>query len=216
MTAEDLIKKSLQLINVIAAGQTPAPEELDDGLVVLNNLVASWNAQQIPLYQVASQTVALTGAPSYTLTARVARIKTAEVVTTVGVSAPATLVDAVGWTRVMDKTRTGIFAESLFCDYGFPNATVRLSPNPATGSLVIWAYTPLTQFASLSATISLPDGYERALRYNLAVDLAAEYGRTVTPEVSGIANESKNAITGLNATVLGESANGGAATTQAA
>jgi hypothetical protein len=213
MTVQELVNKALQLIGVIAAGHTPAPEESDDAFAVLNNLVSSWNAQQIPLYQVASQTVPLTGAEFYTLTSRPNRIKSADVRSTIGTCQSPALVDALGWAAIPDKTRTGIYAEALFCDYGFPDAKVYLTPRPTGGTLEVWAFTRLSQFTSLSQTITLPDGYERALRTSLAVELAPEYGRTATPELVGIANEAKNAITQLNATVLGEVTPGAAATT---
>lgn len=216
MTVGDLINKSLQLIGVIAAGETPATEESNDALDVLNNIVASWNAQQIPLFSVSLQTVTLTGAATYTLATRPRRIKTAQVVATNGATQAPALVDSVGWASIPDKTRTGLFAESLYCDYAFPSATISLSPKPAGGTLEIYAYTPLTAFTGLTQTISLPDGYERALRYALAIDLAPEYGRPVDQAVAGIANESRNAIVQLNAIVLGEAQPGAGATAQAA
>lgn len=204
MLVSDLINKALQLIGVIAAGETPASEESDDALAILNNIVASWNAQQIPLFAIAKQTVTLTGAASYTLATRILRVKAAQVVATAGVSQPVTPIDSIGWNGIADKTRTGVFAEALFCDYAYPTANVYLTPKPSSGTLELWAYTPLAQFTGLSQVIDLPAGFERALRYALAIDLAPEYGRQVTPEIAGIAQESKGALTALNAAALGD------------
>lgn len=216
MTVQDLINKALQLIGVIAAGETPATEESNDAFDALNNLVASWNAQQIPLYSVGVQTVTLTGAASYPLTTRPARIKSAEVVAASGASKPCGLADVLGWTAIDDKTRTGIWAETLYCDYGFPTANVFLSPRPAAGTLELYAYVKLAQFTSLTQTIALPDGYERALRYALAVELAPEYGRAASQELIASAGEAKSAIAQLNAITLGEARPGAAATAQPA
>src|SRR5262245_14904905 len=152
---QDLIDRSLRLIGVLAAGETPASVERDDALVALNNIVTSWNAQQIALYSVTLQTTALTGAASYTLATRPRRIKSASVIATGGATQAPVLVDAVGWASVQDKTRTGLFAETLYCDYAFPSATVWLSPRPSGGTLELYSFTPLTQFASLGATIML-------------------------------------------------------------
>src|SRR5262245_52051507 len=214
MTAAELINKALSKIGVIAAGQAPASEEADDALAILNGILQSWNAQQITLYSITTTSTPLTGAASYTLAARPRRIKAAEVRATNGATQVPALVDAAGWRAIPDKTRTGLFAEALYCDYGFPTATVRLSPNPATGTLELDTFTALTAFASLSTNVNLPDGYERALIYALAIDLAPEYGKPIDPAVSGIANESKNAITQLNALVLGEMAPGAAVSAQ--
>jgi len=215
MLVQDLIDRSLRLIGVIAAGEVPASVERDDALISLNGIVTSWSAQQITLYQVSVQTVSLTGATSYTLGTRPARIKAASIVAANGSSKAPALVDAVGWASVEDKSRTGIWAEVLYCNYGYPSASVYLSPRPTSGSLEIHSFTPLTQFASLATTIALPDGYERALTYALALELAPEYGRPIDQAVLGVAGESKQAITALNALVLGEAQPGAAASAQA-
>ena len=204
MTVTELIDKALQLIGVIAPGETPAPEERADALSVLNNLLANWNAQQLPLFSVKLDIVPLTGAASYTLASRPMRIKSAQVLAANGTAQAPALIDAVGWASVTDKSRTGVYAEVLYCDYGYPTATVTLSPRPASGTLEIYSYRRLAEFASLAEVIDLPPGYERALRYALAIDLAPEYGRTVTPEIGASAMEAKNAIAQLNAIVLGE------------
>lgn len=216
MTVQDLIIKSLQLIGVVAPGETPSTAELDDAFSAVNLILRNWNAQQIPCYSVQLQTVTLTGAASYPLATRPQRIKSAQVIAANGTAQPPGLVDAVGWTSVHDKTRTGIFAEVLYCDYGYPTATVSMSPRPTGGTLEIYSFQKLTAFASLSTTIDLPDGYERALKYALAIEIAPEYGAQPSEAIVAVAAESKNAIVGLNATVLGEAIPGAAATAQPA
>jgi len=215
MIVQDLVDRALRLIGVIAAGEVPASIERDDALLSLNGIVASWSAQQITLYQVSVQTVSLTGAASYTLGTRPARIKAASVVAANGSSKPPAIVDALGWAAVEDKSRAGIWAEVLYCNYGYPTASVYLSPKPTSGSLEVHSFTPLTVFPSLATTIALPDGYERALTYALALELAPEYGRPIDQAVLGVAGEAKQAITQLNAVVLGETMPGAAATAQA-
>lgn len=204
MTVQDLVSKALQLIGVIASGETPSVSESSDAFDALNLIIANWNAQQLPLYAVQLQTITLTGAASYPLATRPVRIKSAGVLAINGTERSPTMIDAATWAAVADKTRTGIFAEVMYCDYGFPTATVYLSPRPSGGQLEIYILKPLTQFASLSETINLPPGYERALRYTLAIEIAPEYGRVVGPEILGPGAEARNAITGLNAAMLGE------------
>ncbi len=59
---------------------------------------------------------------------------------------------------------------------------------------VIYTFNPLATYSDLSDTISLPGGWLRALRYNLAVDLAPEYGRPLDPAVVTMANQSRIAL----------------------
>lgn len=216
MTAQDIIDKALQRINVIAPGQTPATEERNDALIALNNLIQSWNAEQVTLFAVTLQTVTLSGAASYSLATRPRRIKAATVLTTAGAGQAPMLVDAAGWASILDKSRTGLFAEALYCDYAYPSATVSLTPKPASGTLEIYSYTPLSTYASLSTNQTLPDGYDRALIGSLAVELATEYGRPVDEALLQTAVQAKQAITQLNALVLGEAMPGQAASVQAA
>jgi hypothetical protein len=211
MTVQDLIDKALRLIGVIASGETPSTSERSDALIALNNIVTSWNAQQIALYSVTMQTIPLTGAASYALATRPQRIKAAVVSTAGGDTQAPALVDATGWSNIRDKTRTGLFAEALYCDYAYPTATIALSPKPAGGQLEIYSFTRLTQFGGLAETITLPDGYERALTSSLAIELAPEYGRPVDQALLAIAQEAKNSITTLNGIVLGETTPGVAA-----
>lgn len=204
MIYSDIVKGALRSLGVIASGESPSTEEAADGLVALNNLIASWSALGMPIYELTRDTKALTGAESYTLTTRPQRIKSAAVIAANGVAQPVGILTAEQWSGVGDRTRTGTYAESLFCDYGLSTCTVYLSPKPAAGTLELWVYRALGAANLAGDTVTLPPGYERALRFNLALDLAGEYGRTASPELIAAAQESKNAITNLNAMVLGE------------
>src|ERR1700752_1631654 len=68
MTASDLIKTSLRNINAIATGETPTSDELNDGLVMLNDLLENWSTQNLAVYgqqDVTFNTVG--GTASYTI-----------------------------------------------------------------------------------------------------------------------------------------------------
>jgi hypothetical protein len=60
--------------------------------------------------------------------------------------------------------------------------------------VALYPWQPLAQFADLTTTVSFPPGYAEALRFNLAVRLAPEYGRPTPPEVAAIARTSKAKI----------------------
>jgi len=50
---------------------------------------------------------------------------------------------------------------------------------------------PLMSVPSLSTDIAMPPGYLRAFKYNLALEIAAEFGINPNPQVSRIAMTSK-------------------------
>jgi len=204
MTAQELIDGALRAIGVIASGESPNPEESADSLVTLNDLLASWSALGLPIYEIIRDATPLTGVESYVLTTRPVRIKSGSVVAANGVAQPVEIVSAERWAGITDRTRTGVYADVLFCDFGLAVCTVRLSPKPSTGTLELWVYRALASVGALSTSFSLPPGYLRALRLNLAVELASEFGRPVSESLTATAQEAKSAITNLNSFVLGE------------
>ena len=57
-------------------------------------------------------------------------------------------------------------------------------------SLVLYYDEPFAQFPDLTTPVSLAPGYAKALRCNLAIELAPEFGRVVDPTVERLARES--------------------------
>jgi hypothetical protein len=59
---------------------------------------------------------------------------------------------------------------------------LHLNPVPsAADTLVLYTWQQLSRFAATSDTFDLPPGYARAIRYNLALELAPEYGFRFQP-----------------------------------
>jgi hypothetical protein len=56
----------------------------------------------------------------------------------------------------------------------------------------------LTQPAVLATTLSFPPGYLRAFKYNLACEIAAEFGVEPSPQVQRIAMTSKRNLKRIN------------------
>lgn len=81
----------------------------------------------------------------------------------------------------------------------FPYGTLWVYPNPQqAGQVFMWTDVLLANLTSLSQTFSLPQGYARALKKLLAIELAPEYGKNPSAELMRQANESRTLIKGLN------------------
>src|SRR5205085_8249294 len=95
---------------------------------------------------------------------------------------------------------TGNVIQKLYLDNAYPLATASLWPKPTSSStsLELVSLKEISAFAALTDTVSFPPGYERALRFALALDLAPEYGRPITPELIGLAAQAKQSIVSLN------------------
>jgi hypothetical protein len=83
----------------------------------------------------------------------------------------------------------------------YPLGTIFVYPNPQTaGEVHLWTDVLLTQFATLTQTVSLPQGYSRAIKKLLALELAPEYGKSPGLELMRQAQEARNFIKSMNET----------------
>src|ERR1700761_2679461 len=81
----------------------------------------------------------------------------------------------------------------------FPYGNVYFYQAPQTaGELHLFTDTIFTDFTTLTQLINLPQGYARALKKNLAVELAPEYGKGVSANLQRQADESLKMIKSLN------------------
>lgn len=83
----------------------------------------------------------------------------------------------------------------------FPLGTIFVYPNPSqAGEVHMWTDVVLTQFLTLTQAISLPQGYARALKKLLAIELAPAWGKTPSRELMRQADESRMFIKAMNET----------------
>jgi hypothetical protein len=81
----------------------------------------------------------------------------------------------------------------------YPLGQIILYPVPAAASTLFLNTDRVLAFPlTLATTLSFPPGYERALRYALAINLAPEYGVGIPPAVAAIAAASKGDIKRAN------------------
>ena len=135
------------------------------------------------------------------------RVLAASIAAGSSVSKGVRLVTAEEWAAYPRKGSGGTFAEIGLYDNGYPAATLYLAPKPASGGqLELWTYKPLSSFVSLATAISLPPGYERALRLALAGELAPSYGRVLDETLVANIADAKTSVFGLNQAILGHPA----------
>lgn len=83
----------------------------------------------------------------------------------------------------------------------FPYGTLYVYPAPGSNYTAhIFSDLILTEFANTSTAYSMPQGYTRALKKLLALELAPNYGKTPSPLLIMQAKEAKQLIKGTNST----------------
>lgn len=211
-TGRDVIRRSLQLLGVVAAGAAPTAQEYADGLLTLNDMVYSWATESLTIYtQSRTLKVLSAGVQTYTIGAGgsisverplwVANAGIIPATTPPGEIQIQILTDA-GWAAIATKDLTSTFPSRVYYDYGFNASgygTVTVWPIPTTApTLVLYLPTAIATFADGTTPHLFPPGYERMLRYNLAVELAAEYGKPLNPVVVALATSSKAEVKRAN------------------
>ena len=206
-TAQTIIDRALRLIGAIASGESPTTAESNDGLTALNAMISSWQTEKLNVYAFVDTSFNLAAADnSYTvgpagnfaLTPRPQKIEQV-FVTANGINYEVELIDYEKWNRIPDQTSDSDIPVCAYYEPTLPTGTLKLWPVPNTVyALHLITWTSLSELAALSTTITLPQGYERALAYNLALEIASEYEKQASPSVQAIAVESKAVIKRAN------------------
>jgi hypothetical protein len=116
-----------------------------------------------------------------------------------GLDYPIEIVNRDKYTAIGLKGLNGPWPILCYYDPTYPIGNLYFYPNPSqAGVLHLWTDTILSDFSNVNQAINLPQGYARALKKNLAVELAPEYGKTAGALLVKQAHESKMAIRNLN------------------
>lgn len=200
-TVRNLITRALRKSGVITKSETPDPDEISDALEECNSMLSSWSTEKMLCVSRTRESFPSTGAQSYTIgsggdfnTTRPVKIISAFARLGTNDDYPMVEITDKNYSLIQNKDTPGA-PEFFNYDNGYPLGTLTMYPKP-TASYTIYIYSEkaITAFTSLSQVVSLPEGWEDAIVYNLAVRLAPEYGQPVTNELAALAISTKSAI----------------------
>jgi hypothetical protein len=208
MTVADLIQGAFRVIGALAADEVPTASEQNNGFAALNDMLDSWAAERLTLFGTVRNTYTLTpGLNPHTIgsggtfnTTWPVRVDRASIVLASSSNSelPLNKLSDAEWQITQGKTTSGL-PVNLWVESAYPLAKLWLNPVPVNAdTLVLYTWQQLGDFAQTSTAVDLPPGYKRALRYNLAKEIASEYGYSFPQEASDIAKESKDQLKRLN------------------
>lgn len=205
-TINDLIKKSYRLLNVIAAGEDLESEQLDEGLEFCNRMIGTWNTNGLNSYYVVREDLTLVAnQQSYTIgssgdlnTTRPQEIFHATL-TENGNTWPVEIMNTAQWMDIITKGDTSSIPYWIYYESNYPLGTIYIYPKPsAANTLNISSWKQIGDF-SLGDSISLPDGYERAIIANLAKELWPMYpSESVFGVINDMAKSTLSALKRIN------------------
>jgi len=214
-STQDIIKRALRLIGVLASGDPLPADQLKDALEAFNQMVDSWNTEKLIIWVLARNTFTLTigtnpheigpGVASPGLDApRPNRIEQTQAWITGGtlgtVERELEVLTLQQWASERLPDNSSIPSE-LYYEALFPTGKIWFDVKPdAAYTLILYLEQMLSQVFSDGTTteLSLPPGYADALCHNLAIRLAPEYGKAAPVEVINSAVEGKASIKRAN------------------
>lgn len=208
-TVLDLINGSLRLLGVIASGENATAAESQDALYALNQMIDTWKTERLMVYAILPQTFSQVGGQkTYTMgpggdwdTERPVQIDSIYLQYTDANSGPPPLnllvvsLNQDQYNAIIVPNTTTTITNAFYADDSFPLRNISFWPVPTTNYAVnVWTWKLIDGFVAITDDISLPPGYERMLRFNLALELASEYGLTPSQTVAAGALDSKSAV----------------------
>lgn len=208
-SAGDIINGSLRLLGVLAEGETPSAETSQDALVAMNQMIDSWNTERLSVFCTQDQVFTWpSGLNNRTLGPSGNFVGLRPVLLddstyfrdpSTGISYGIKFINQQQYDGIAVKTVTSTFPQVIFVNMTYPDVDMYIYPRPTRD--LEWHFISvkeLTQPATLATQLTFPPGYLRAFRYNLACEIAAEFGVEPSRQVQRIAMTSKRDLKRIN------------------
>ena len=208
-TANDQINGALRLIGMLAEGETPAASTSQDALYALNQMIDSWSTERLSTFSTQDQVFSWQpGLISRTLGPTGDFVGNRPILLddstyfrdpANGISFGIKIINQQQYDGIAVKTVTSTYPQVMWINMDYPNIDMYVYPVPT--KVLEWHFisvTELDQPATLATTLAFPPGYMRAFRYNLACEIAAEFGVEPSPQVLRIAMASKRTLKRIN------------------
>jgi hypothetical protein len=208
-TAGDQINRALRLIGVLAEGETTSASVMQDSLMALNQMIDSWNTERLSVFSTQDQIftwpaglITRTLGPSGDFIGlRPVLLDDATYYRDPGtnVSFGIKFINQQQYNGIAVKTVTSTYPQVIFVNMTFPDVTMTIYPRPTRD--LEWHFISVQELnnpATLATNLFFPPGYLRAFTYNLAMEIAPEFGVEPSPQVQRIAMTSKRNLKRIN------------------
>ena len=208
-TAGDQINGALRLIGQLAEGETPSASTSQDSLTAMNQMLDSWSSERLSVFSTQDQVFTWTqGYISRTLGPTGDFVGNRPVLLddatyfrdpSNNISFGIKIINQQQYDGIAVKTVTSTYPQVLWINMDMPNVSMYIYPVPTKA--LEWHFISVTELvepATLATSLIIPPGYLRAFRFNLACEIAAEFGVEPPPSVQRIAMSSKRNIKRIN------------------
>jgi hypothetical protein len=208
-SAGDQINRALRLLGVLAEGETTSAAVSQDSLMALNQMIDSWNTERLSIFNTQDQVFTWPageiqrhlGPTGDFVGNRPVLLDDSTYYRDPGtnVSFGIKFINQQQYDGIAVKTVTSTYPQVMWINMEYPNIQMTVYPKPTRN--LEWHFISveeLTKPATLATDILFPPGYLRAFTYNLAMEIAPEFGVEPSPQVKRIAMTSKRNIKRIN------------------
>ena len=208
-TAGDQINGALRLLGVLAEGEVPSAATSQDALSALNQMIDSWDTERLAVFSTQDQIFNWpSGQRTRTLgpTGDFVGLRPVLLDDSTYFRDPQTnvsygikFINQQQYDGIAVKTVTSTYPQVIFTNMTYPDIEMVIYPVPLR--LLEWHFISvekLTQPAILATPLTFPPGYLRAFKYNLACEIAPEFGVEPSAQVQRIAMYSKRNLKRIN------------------
>jgi len=208
-TAGDQINGALRLIGMLAEAEEPSAATAQDALSSLNQMIDSWSTEKLSIFTTQEQVflwqpgrISQTLGPTGDFVGKRPILMddaTYFIDPANGISFGIKIINQQQYDGIAVKTVTSTYPQVMWINTNYPNIDIHLYPVPT--KILEWHFIsvdPLDAPAQLNTPITFPQGYLRAFKYNLACEIAADFGVEPPPTVQRIAMTSKRNLKRIN------------------
>lgn len=208
-TAAEIIDGSLRLLGVLAEGETPSAAVMQDSIMAINQMIQSWDTERLSVFSTQDQVftwpanvISRTLGPTGNFVGnRPIEVDDATYFKdpSSGLSFGIKLINQQQYDGIAFKTVTSTYPQVMWINNTFPDIELTVYPVPIKAlEWHIISVETLTEVSNVATDMYFPPGYLRAFRYNLACELAPEFGVEPSPQVQRIAMTSKRNLKRVN------------------
>jgi hypothetical protein len=212
VNATSIVKSSMRILGLIPSGENPTSDELTDGIEALNMLVKQWmhnpnyvmrGFQGWHQFEQILDISALAAKQQYTLGPSGCD-QTMEVPVDI---LTVVKVDANGNRIVVERASLNRFTEwsnrtteatptEYYYKRGLTSGTLSFNykPSDTTEDFIITYVRPLQDIDNVTDDVEFPQEWFRALKFNLAIEMALEYQRPISPVLMKLATDSLDLV----------------------
>jgi hypothetical protein len=207
-TAGEQINRALRLLGVLAEGETPSASVSQDSLMAMNQMIDSWNTERLSVFatqdqvftwpaSLISRTLGPTG--DFVGLRPVLLDDSTYFRAPSGVSYGIKFINQQQYNGIAVKTVTSTYPQVMWVNMTFPDIEMYVYPRPTQDlEFHFVSVEKLDEPADLATVMYYPPGYLRAFTYNLAMEIAPEFGVEPSPQVQRIAMTSKRDLKRIN------------------